>query len=78
VAIDIADAAEAGGGLVFDFLRFAFCGVDFARIAFPGDGGSGRFCGLTLTLSLSKFVSDLQPPWHARGRKSLTGLVNQD
>jgi hypothetical protein len=43
VAIDIADAAEAGGGLVFDFLRFAFCRVDFARIAFPGDGGSGRF-----------------------------------
>jgi hypothetical protein len=45
VAIDNADAA-AGGGLAFDvslaFLRFAFWGVVFAAIAFPGDGGSGR------------------------------------
>jgi hypothetical protein len=32
---------------------------------------------LTLTLSLSEFVPDLQPPWHAQERKCLSGLVNQ-
>jgi hypothetical protein len=42
VAIDIVDAPLAGGRLAFDFLRFAFLGVVFADIAFPGDGGSGR------------------------------------
>jgi hypothetical protein len=41
LATDTIDAAKAGGGLVFDFLRFAFCGAVFARIAFP-KGGSGR------------------------------------
>jgi hypothetical protein len=35
VAIDTVEAAEAGAGLVFDFLRLAFCGVFFAGIAFP-------------------------------------------
>jgi hypothetical protein len=43
--IDNADAA-AGVGFAFDallaLLRFAFWGVVFAAIAFPGDGGSGR------------------------------------
>jgi hypothetical protein len=78
--IDNVDAA-AGGGFAFDVLlaslRFAFCGVVFAAIAFPGDGGSGALGGLTLTLSLSEFVPDLQSPWHAVGRESLSGLVNQ-
>jgi nucleoside permease NupC len=42
VATDAIDAAWAGAGLVFDFLRFAVFGLVFAPIAFPGDGGSGR------------------------------------
>ena len=41
VAIEIVDAAYAGGKLVFDFFRFAVCGVALADIAFPGVGGSG-------------------------------------
>jgi hypothetical protein len=28
---------------VFDFFRFAFCGVVFADMASPEDGGSGPF-----------------------------------
>jgi hypothetical protein len=76
MAIDTVDAPWAGGGFVFDLLRFAVFGVVFADIAFPGDGGSGRF-GLTLTLSLSRFFPDLQPPSHALARESLMGLVNQ-
>jgi hypothetical protein len=32
---------------------------------------------LTPTLSLSRFVPDRQPPWHALGRESLSDLVNQ-
>jgi hypothetical protein len=39
VAVDTIEAAKAGGGLVFDFLRFAFSGAVFARIAFPKMAG---------------------------------------
>jgi hypothetical protein len=35
LAIAIIDAGQTGAGLVFDFLRLAFCGVFFAGIAFP-------------------------------------------
>ena len=43
--IDNADATAAAGfalDVSLAFLRFAFWGVVFAAIAFPGDGGSGR------------------------------------
>jgi hypothetical protein len=43
--IDNADATAAGGfalDVSLALVRFAFCGVVFAAIAFPGDGGSGR------------------------------------
>jgi hypothetical protein len=50
LAIDIVDTAEASGGPILDCLGFAFFGVVFADIAFPEDGGSGRFGSLTLTL----------------------------
>ena len=55
VAINTIDAASDDGGLVFEFLRFAFCGVVFVDIAFP-KMGVRRLCRLTLTLSLSRFV----------------------
>jgi hypothetical protein len=42
VATDSVEVAQTGGGLGFDFSCFAFFGVVFAAIAFPGDGGSGR------------------------------------
>jgi hypothetical protein len=35
VATDSVDAAEAGGELAFDFLRFGLCSVVFVDIAFP-------------------------------------------
>jgi hypothetical protein len=44
VATDAIGATWAGAGLVFDFLRFAVCGLIFAPIAFPGDGGSTLAC----------------------------------
>jgi hypothetical protein len=55
------------------FLRFGFCD---ARIAFPRRRVR-LFGSLTLTLSLSRFVPDLHPPWHAFERERLRGLVNQ-
>lgn len=76
VTIAIVGAAWTSGGLIPDFLRFAFFGVAFADIVFPG-WRVRPFGGLTLTLSLSRFVLDLQPPSHARGAESLMGLVNQ-
>jgi hypothetical protein len=43
----------------------------------PGRWRVRPVCGLTLTLSLSEFVPDLQSPWHAQERECLSGLVNQ-
>lgn len=77
VAIDIVEAAESSAGLGFDFLRFVFRGVVFAGIAFPGRWRVRLLCSLTLTLSLPRFVPDLQLPLHAQGPESLRGLVNQ-
>ena len=59
------------------FLRFAFCGVVFAAIAFPERWRVRPHGNLTLTLSLSRFSPDLPSPWHAIRRESLSGLVNQ-
>jgi len=60
-----------------EFLRFAFCGVLFADIAVPGDGGSGPMRPDPDAFPVEVCPPDLQPPFHALGRESLMGLVKQ-
>ena len=76
-ATDIVDAAKAGGEPVFDFLRFGFCDVVFADIACPEIGGPGPFRPGPDAFPVEVCPPDLRSPLHARGRESLTGLVNQ-
>jgi hypothetical protein len=64
------------GGLVFDSFGSAFVVLSLQTLQSP-KWRVRPLRSLTLTLSLSRFVPDLQPPLHALGREGLMGLLNQ-
>ena len=76
-ATDIVDAAWAGCEPVFDFLRFGFCDVVFADIAFPKMVGQAALRPDPDAFPVEACPPDRQAPLHAPGSESLSGLVNQ-